>query len=258
MRWQSFVTPRSCCRPPCLPKSIALALFVGSFIVALKYSTTRAALMPRLLCLHGKGETGADFARRLEPIRSRCPGVELVCVDAPHALGGGFAWWHLPPGERSFTSSTFQGWDQTVSYIQDVWTKQGPFDGMLGFSQGAILLAALAALGLLGEKSVIQPRVLMLYGSAVPGPFKRELAARSAALQADPGAHISYRALHVLSKNDEVNPPEGAREVATAMGGQVLEHSGGHEVPLDEASLAAYSAFLSAAAVADHGHSEPV
>ena len=29
-----------------------------------------------------------------------------------------------------------EGWSETVEYIRRIWTEEGPFDGMLGFSQG--------------------------------------------------------------------------------------------------------------------------
>ena len=32
--------------------------------------------------------------------------------------------------------ATKDGWAETVEYVRKVWAEQGPFDGMLGFSQG--------------------------------------------------------------------------------------------------------------------------
>ncbi len=29
-----------------------------------------------------------------------------------------------------------EGWSETVEYLQRIWTEEGPFDGILGFSQG--------------------------------------------------------------------------------------------------------------------------
>ncbi|OLP87856.1 UPF0483 protein [Symbiodinium microadriaticum] len=183
--------------------------------LALRWANTAPSCMaqPRLLCLHGKGGNGPNFAERLRPLAER---AELVCVDAPHSLPPGFAWWHLPPGER-------------------------PFDGILGFSQGAILVAALVALGDFRKGGALAScRCLILAGSAVPGPFRRQLADLAGS-----GDRGDFRALHTIGRSDTMNPPEGAHEVARAVGGEVFEFDGGHEVPLDEAALGTYSSFLS-------------
>ena len=66
--------------------------------------------------------------------------------------------------------------------------------------------------------------------------FKAELAA----LQDTSG----YSALHTVGLLDDVNPPEGAREVAAALGGEICSFKGGHEVPLDEAAVEAFGRFL--------------
>ena len=34
------------------------------------------------------------------------------------------------------SNASKEGWPETLSFIQKVWTEEGPFDGMLGFSQG--------------------------------------------------------------------------------------------------------------------------
>mmetsp|Transcript_15988 Transcript_15988/g.34602 ORF Transcript_15988/g.34602 Transcript_15988/m.34602 type:complete len:226 (-) Transcript_15988:29-706(-) len=220
---------------------------------------------PRLLCFHGKAETGASFVERLGPIGDN---ADLVCVDAPHPIDDGFAWWMLPPGERSFTTPVFEGWDETLAYVRKLWSEQGPFDGMLGFSQGAILIAALAATGDIpikgfeyGEGTTPTPlspppKVLMLFGAAPPGPFRKELAtavraasAMEEAVSKEPELTTGEKlaCLHVVGAQDKVNPPEGAGEVAAAVGGEVYTHGGAHEIPLDGLALEKYVALLKTA-----------
>mmetsp|Transcript_56395 Transcript_56395/g.167854 ORF Transcript_56395/g.167854 Transcript_56395/m.167854 type:complete len:232 (+) Transcript_56395:29-724(+) len=203
-----------------------------------------SAPRPRLLCFPGKASTGAGFAQRLEQLNDV---ADLVCVDAPHAQGGGYSWWLLPPGERSFTTPVFEGWDDTVAYVRKVWAEQGPFDGMLGFSQGAILIAALAAIGVLrrpdsddGGAEALRPKFLLLGGAAVPGPFRAELAA----LRESGAGGVALRTLHVVGAADDVNPPEGAREVASALGGEIWEHPGRHDLPTDGDAMSQYRLLL--------------
>merc|ERR1712107_977226 len=161
---------------------------------------------------------------------------DIVCVDAPHPLAPGFSWWYLKPGERSFTATTFEGWDQTVEFAQAAWREQGPFDGLLGFSQGAILIAGLELSG-----SILEPRptCAILFGAATPGPFRTQL---SSAEVGKLGGGM--RSLHVIGKLDDVNPPDQAHKIATAFGGEVYEHEGGHDVPMDHDALRRYASFL--------------
>ncbi|CAL1131051.1 unnamed protein product [Cladocopium goreaui] len=208
--------------------------------VLLLLASTSPCVMVRLLCLHGKGNTADTFRDRVKPLAKD---AELVCVSAPHPLGDGFAWWHLPPGERSFTTPVFEGWPETLDFIRKVWTEEGPFDGMLGFSQGAILVAALVALGeMKSGRALASCRCLLLCGAAVPGPFQREIA--DLASRADKLENGNYVALHTIGRQDDINPPEGARQVAAAVGGEIFEFDGGHDVPMDEAALEVYRSLL--------------
>ena len=42
-------------------------------------------------------------------------------------------------------NNVYEGWDASVTYLKTLCREQGPFDGVLGFSQGASLTAILAA-----------------------------------------------------------------------------------------------------------------
>ncbi|CAK0849920.1 unnamed protein product [Prorocentrum cordatum] len=82
------------------------------------------------------------------------------------------------------------------------------------------------------------------------GPRARTRAARSrksAEGCAAAGGTPGFRALHVVGARDDVNPPQGGLQVAAALGGDVLEHPGRHECPMDGQSLAAYRRFLAEA-----------
>jgi hypothetical protein len=58
------------------------------------------------------------------------------------------AWYHnhpTDPVEKSgvfdrFHGRRFYGWDESRKYLADLWAKEGPFDAICGFSQGAVAL----------------------------------------------------------------------------------------------------------------------
>jgi hypothetical protein len=69
----------------------------------------------KVLALHGKGENGASFKRRLSKLVDAYPNITWEFLTAPHLIGGDdeFAWWTLPPNVRSFEASEYMGIDQT-------------------------------------------------------------------------------------------------------------------------------------------------
>ena len=75
--------------------------------------------------------------------------AEFVFVDArlkaPLRVGatnkdidadGGLGWWRFDGSEKEVL-----GWRESIAQIKGVIEEQGPFDGMLGFSQGASMTA---------------------------------------------------------------------------------------------------------------------
>ncbi len=118
----------------------------------------------RLIGLHGFTMNGAGLRHLLsefEPELAR--DCELVCPDAPHTaaeasvqgiteLMGGFRakppnleWWNASEDGR-----VYRGWDESLECIRSAAEGQQSL-GLLGFSQGAAVAAAVAALASRGE-----------------------------------------------------------------------------------------------------------
>ncbi|KAJ2146568.1 Ovarian cancer-associated protein 2, partial [Coemansia sp. RSA 564] len=116
---------------------------------------------PKILCLHGFGENAELFKIRSRNFRAVVGDTaDLVFLDGPvdigslHMTTGGLVdasiareftnlgWWWMRRG-RSFEA---RGIGKTMDLISKVLTEQGPFDGILGFSQGASLAIVISAL----------------------------------------------------------------------------------------------------------------
>lgn len=126
--------------------------------------------MPKLLALHGQTLNGAYMRRELAHLEKL--GVELVCPDAPntcpddvverlYAIWDGprespphCAWW-----DASDDGRTYRGWEATRALLAPL-LDGGPI-GILGFSQGAILATALAALAEHGQLPPIDYVILI-------------------------------------------------------------------------------------------------
>ena len=191
-----------------------------------------------VLALHGKGGDAESFRTRLAPLIEATEETHTwCCACAPFEMseGGGYQWWTLPPGVRSFNAPEFQGVLSSIQHLQELSELHGPFDAILGHSQGAMLTAILLALQ--GE-TTIRPKAAVLTGAAWPNPFSDTLEALSGHESRLPPT------LHCIGDADTMNPPEQARRLAALFRGETLSHPGGHVVPLDDTNCARIARFL--------------
>ena len=91
--------------------------------------------MRSLLCLHGSGGSAAEWARI--SAWARASSWELTAIDAPAGNG---KWWTYPPGQRSFTASSYTGAEESIQMVEAELIR-GKHSGVIGFSQGAMLAA---------------------------------------------------------------------------------------------------------------------
>jgi dihydrofolate reductase len=111
----------------------------------------------RILALHGFASNAFHFNRRLGSFRKATGAVaELHFLNAPHlvqpvsvTLGlearddlvdentpleeQPRAWWRA----NGQGQSQYDGWPETLAFLNDALAEHGPFDAVLGFSQGA-------------------------------------------------------------------------------------------------------------------------
>jgi len=198
----------------------------------------------RVLALHGSEGDGATISKVLDDWRNNLlvlqSGIDLetTVLDAPFEKGGGYAWWTMPPGVRSFNAQEYKGFDHSSTLVLDA-LKDGsnsPFDLILGHSQGATLLSALLAL----NRITAHPKLgYALNGVAWPNPYASELEALRIVRTDDADAESteSPRVLLIVGERDAINPPEGAEQVGEALASAgcrltTVRHPGGHSVPI--------------------------
>ncbi|XP_074869433.1 esterase OVCA2 isoform X1 [Carettochelys insculpta] len=203
----------------------------------------------RLLCLHGYRQNQRSFHERTGALRKALRGrAELVSVNAPHRVrapaehGGAAeprAWWFSRPEEETFEAleeaARCQGLEQALETVARACAELGPFDGLLGFSQGAALAAIVCALQQRGDARFPFRFAVLIAGfksrAAPHGRYFRE--------------PIAAPSLHVLGESDRVIPAALSRELAAHFREPaVLSHPGGHFVPAAASQRAAYLEFL--------------
>ena len=149
----------------------------------------------RVLCMHGFAQDGTVFRGKCGALRkSLKASCEFYFLDAPHDVKGAFqndqdalkgcdgtdqarnlAWFTsrentlcgaTKSSDQGWTrpamSKTYDGFDLTVEKIRSAIESDGPFEGVIGFSQGST--AAVAALASIEELRASAKFVLLIAG----------------------------------------------------------------------------------------------
>ncbi|KAF7141216.1 hypothetical protein RHSIM_Rhsim06G0075100 [Rhododendron simsii] len=193
---------------------------------------------PRFLCLHGFRTNGQIMKTQIEKWPpSVLEKLDLVFVDAPFPANGKsdvegifdppyYEWFQF---NKEFTEYT--NFDECLAYIEDYMIEHGPFDGLLGFSQGAILSAALPGLQAEGVALTKVPKInflIIIGGAKLKEPSLAEKAY---------SCSIRCPSLHFLGETDFLKP-YGTELLESFVDPVVIHHPKGHTVPrLDEKGL---------------------
>ncbi|XP_028938368.1 esterase OVCA2 [Ornithorhynchus anatinus] len=207
----------------------------------------------RLLGLAGFRQSQRAFREKTGALRKALRGrAHLVCLAGPHAVPQPQpgpqppeeeprGWWFSEPEEAAFSAleepAACRGLEEALEAVREALEQHGPFDGLLGFSQGAALVALVCALGQAGDPRFPPPRFAILVSGFRPrGPRPAPPLLR---------APVELPSLHVLGEADRVIPARESRELAACFPGAVtLVHPGGHFVPAAAPQRQVYLNFL--------------
>ena len=92
----------------------------------------------KILALHGGGDSpeGLESQDGMQDIMDQFPEYEFFFADSPE---DGNVWIRDPPGGKD-EPTTDRGWANTsIEYLDQVVEEHGPFDGILGYSQGCAM-----------------------------------------------------------------------------------------------------------------------
>ncbi|WOL06795.1 hypothetical protein Cni_G15529 [Canna indica] len=199
----------------------------------------------KVLCLHGFRTSGSFLCKQIskwDP--SIFQHFQLEFPDGIFPAGGKseiegifpppyFEWFQF---NKEFTE--YQNLEQCISYLCDYITKNGPFHGLLGFSQGAVLAALLTSYQAQGKILKEHPPikfVVLISGSKFRNPSISDIAYKDL---------IKVKSVHFIGEKDWLKLP--SEELAAAFDNPlILRHPQGHTVPrLDEAAVKQLSEWI--------------
>ena len=195
----------------------------------------------KVAALHGRGGSARSFSNFLRKMVAETEeSVEWTFLDGPvdegkmHEFtkkenGKALAWWALPANTRTYGADVLDGIEESCEKV----AREGPFDCLIGFSQGATLSSVLCArkCGCDGEQKQFESVVLV--SGARPGVGEEwERVQKEARFGAK-------KSLHVIGETDAINPKEFGFELAECFGGEeygseIVTHKRGHIVPIDD------------------------
>lgn len=168
----------------------------------------------RVLCLHGFRTSAEIMETQLAKLdRSVLDLLDMVFLDGPYPAEGksdveGFfappyyEWFQFDRNEKDVN---YRNLDECIQIISDFMETQGPFDGLVGFSQGAFLAAALAGMQQQGLALTSVPTlrfVMIISGGSLEGehPWK---GCYSKPIQC-PSVHLIGENDFLKSRNEEL------------------------------------------------------
>ncbi|KAK9284533.1 hypothetical protein L1049_023708 [Liquidambar formosana] len=198
---------------------------------------------PRILCLHGFRTSAKIMEQQVGKWPESVLGkLDLVFLDAPFPAEGKSNVEGIfdPPYFEWFQSnqdfSEYRNFEECLAYLEDFMIKHGPFDGLLSFSQGAILSAALPGIQLDGAALMKVPKIkfVIIIAGAKFGGNKFGLPKLAANAFSSP---IQTPSLHFIGEMDFMKE-EGTALLASFVDPVVMQHPKGHTVPrLDEKAV---------------------
>uniref|UniRef100_G3MTF0 Serine hydrolase domain-containing protein n=1 Tax=Amblyomma maculatum TaxID=34609 RepID=G3MTF0_AMBMU len=158
--------------------------------------------------------------------------LDLVFIDAPHLIEndvhseedsqGGRGWWIS--GSARDNGDTCREFEESVKAIEQAYKLEGPFDGILGFSQGACMAAMMLSLQCLKKVECSFKFGVLVSGFQSRTCPQDHLFAREGS--------IDVPTLHIIGDTDTIIPKERAIEILPFfVSPSVLYHPGGHYLP---------------------------
>ncbi|KAK9468357.1 serine hydrolase FSH [Lipomyces arxii] len=204
--------------------------------------------MNKVLFLHGYTQSGTLFSKKSAALRKALIklGFSAHYPTAPIKLsvpdsadpeeraeiqGQGidedsFGWWVLDNEKQDYV-----GLDKTFAYLADYVRTEGPFVGVVGFSQGAALAGMLCS-----QLSTLVPETPALKFAVLYSGFKSKLPQHQYMYT----PRLTTPTLHVLGSVDTVVSEERSRWLIDACADDsrtVFTHPGGHFVPSSKDAL---------------------
>lgn len=252
----------------------ALFSLLVYYLLVFKSSSTveafSAMTKPRILCLHGKAQTAESFSKKIGGARRKLErAFDLTFLDGPIDLeevsksttapsasesdaatpmfNTGRAWFLREPLEDKPEQCRYLKLAEAMTYVSEYALKHGPYDGLMGFSQGGTVVTALATSGAIPVSAVLtagSPHIEEVFESA------SEWVAKNLGDSKDTDAGLAIPKLHLAGETDAIISVASTEALCRRGGnGELVVHDKGHLFPTKAAYVDKMVEFLRASLV---------
>lgn len=191
----------------------------------------------KVLCLQGYRQNSKIFRERSGGFRKLFKKhIDFTFVTAPHDIPEDDnlarpeeerekGWWFSRQG-NSYNAmdktDICTGYQESLQVVKEKFSSEGPFDGVMGFSQGAAFVSLLCILRSNPAASITFKFAILIAG------FK-SLVSPHAALYSVP---IDCPSFHTIGATDGIIPTQSSEDLLiTFVSGVAYRHDGGHYIP---------------------------
>ena len=208
-----------------------------SNVVPEKSVSTKTGLI-RVLVLHGLRQNGRSFSRAAKQALtgiSKNSNVEFVFADAPHksSFSEGNVQMIANTGRHWYNSTTsesgdliYEGLDESIEYLNNYFNINGPFQCVIGFSQGACIAAIMASLQASGSDKAkyFTPKCYI----CISGGECRDSRDRFKDLHST-SMNLEIPSFHIYGETDTIMPSDRTVRLSQVFRNPLVKsHSGDH------------------------------
>ncbi|XP_066599528.1 esterase OVCA2 [Prorops nasuta] len=203
--------------------------------------TTAGNLRLQILAIHGYRQSDMIFRGKLGSLRKSFKNkVDFTFINAPHLVpldesqkesteecsdSAGYGWWFNTSNhtfKATEPSNLAVGFEDSIAVIEKAFQDHGPFDGIIGFSQGAAFTTILCAMQ---QKKLLSARfdfVIIISGfESLCKPHKVYYE-----------ENINLPCLFIYGETDKIIPTDMSKKLGDLfIEKKLFIHEGGHYVP---------------------------
>lgn len=207
----------------------------------------------RVLCIHGYRQNATTFRERTGALRKLLKKhVDFIFLSAPHVIPEQEnlarpeeeqerGWWFSKADNSYYALERTDfciGFEASVDTVITAFKEHGPFDGILGFSQGAAFLPILGVIKQRDPSGPIQFKFALLVAAfkSLVTPHAQYYGASSP---------LDIPSFHMIGTTDAVIPAQHSEDLAAmCTSTTIYRHDGGHYIPASGQLKSALIEFL--------------
>ena len=182
---------------------------------------------------------------------------KLIAANPERVIENMRTWFEFLPNSDPAIPPQYPSWKETIAFVNSVFKAKGPFDGIMGFSQGAQLLTLLIAILAFhannkNKQDLLHPFasipldsfdcIMFNYGFFCGGALIRDEKLKETVVACGP---FELPTIHVCGESDPLALIDRALLLTDQFKDpQVVVHPGGHYLPSGAEMRAAYECFF--------------